>query len=217
MRHLTAREQLLEEGQVASLGGSRLEPAVEDSDALAAFMDEQAQAFARDAVEDYTRARARQDLGSLLDDPSFAAAMEKAYAEAYSIALSLVAEMVEGVLASESDDRRLQLRGLIAAVQAAFDRRGAPPAIALSAWNAARQEIGRWMSEVTLHPPKTINEIVDPFAGSMLALMPIHENLGPDDYPALRDAMRAELAEIHGRLVTKINAPVLAKALGEKT
>jgi len=202
---------------VASLGGSGLETTIEDSDALAAFMDEQAQAFARDAVEDYARARARQDLDSLLDDPSFAGAIERAYAEAYPIALSLVAEMVEGVLAPETGDRQARLHGLVAVVQAAFDRRGAPPAIALSAWNAARLEIGRWLGEVTLYPPKTINEIVDPFAGSMLALMPIHENLGRDDYPVLRDAMRAALAEIRDRLVTKINAPVLAKALAAKT
>jgi hypothetical protein len=202
---------------VASLGGSRPEPAIEDRDGLAAFMDEQAQAFARDAVENYTRARARQDIDALLADPSFAAAIEKAYAEAYPIALSLVAEMVDGVLAPETDDRRAQLRGLVAVVQAAFDRRGAPPAIALSAWKAARQEIGGWLSEAALHPPKTINEIVDPFAGSMLALMPIHENLGRDDYPVLRDAMRAALAEIRDRLAGKINALVLAKALAAKT
>jgi hypothetical protein len=202
---------------VALLGGSRLELAIEDGDALAAFMDEQAQAFAGGTVEDYTRARARQDLDTLLTDHSFAAAIEKACAEAYPITLSLVAEMIEGVLAPETDDRLAQLHGLLATVQAAFDRRGAPPAIALSAWNAARQEIGRWLSDVTLYPSKTINEIVDPFAGSMLALMPIHENLGRDDYPVLRDAMRAALAEIRDRLVTKINAPVLAKALAAKT
>jgi hypothetical protein len=201
---------------VTLLGGSRLEPAIEDGDALAAFMDEHAHAFARETVDHYTRARARQDLDSLLADRSFAAVIERAYAEAYPITLSLVAEMVEGVLAPESDDRRVQLEGLLAAVQAAFGRRGAPPAIALSAWNAARLEIGRRIAEAALDPPKTVNEIADASAGSMLALMPIHENLGPDDYPLLRDAMRGALAGIRERFIKGAKAPVLAKALGAK-
>jgi hypothetical protein len=205
------------EGQVALLGGSRLELAIGDGDALAAFMDEQAQAFARNAVDDYARARARRDFDTLLDDHSFAAAVEKAYAEAYPITLGLVAEMVEGVLARETGDRQAYLHGLVAVVQAAFDRRGAPPAIPLSAWNAARLEIGRWLGEVALSPPKTVNDIVEPFAGLMLALMPIHENLGPDDYPLLRGGMRAALADIRDRFVKTINAPVLAKALVAKT
>jgi len=101
--------------------------------------------------------------------------------------------------------------------QAAFDRRGSPPAVALSAWNAARLEIVRWLGEVALHPPKTINEIVEPFAGPMLALMPIHDSLGRDDYPLLRGAMRATLAGIHDRFVAAMNAPALAKALTAKT
>jgi len=180
-------------------------------------MDEQAQAFARNAVEDYTRARAREDIDSLLADPSFAGVIEKAYAEAYPIALTLIAELVEGVLAPQAYDRPAQLHGLMAVVHAALDRHGAPPAIALSAWNAARQEIVRWLGEAALRPPKTVNEIVEPFAGPMLALMPIHEKLGRDDYPLLRGAMRAALAAIHDRFVQTMNASALAKALAAKT
>jgi len=202
---------------VALFGGSRRGPAIQDRDALATFMDEQAQAFARGAVENYTRARARQDADTLFDEPDIAGMVEKACAEAYPIALTLIAEMIEGVLAPQAYDRLAQLQGVIAAVQVAFDRRGAPPAVALSAWNAARREVARWLGEVIQYPPKTINEMVEPFAGPMLALMPIHEKLGRDDYALLRDAMRTTLSEIHDKFVKDLNASALAKALTGKT
>jgi hypothetical protein len=202
---------------VALFGGIRRGSALDDREALADFMDEEAEAFARSAVDDYARVRARQDADGLFAQPAFAAMLAKARAEAYPIALILVAETVEAALAPQAYDRAAQLHGLIAVAQAAFDRRPPPPPLTASAWNAARGEIVRWLSEVTLHPlrnpPKTTNEIVEAFAGPMLALMPIHDGLGRDDFPLLRGAMRATLAAIRERFMTAVNAAALAKAL----
>lgn len=75
----------------------------------------------------------------------------------------------------------------------------------------------RWLGEVTLHPPKTINDIVEPFAASMLALMPIHDALGRDDYRLLRDAMRTALTDIHDRFTKEVNPSELAKTVAMKT
>jgi hypothetical protein len=186
---------------------------MDDREALAVFMDAEAEAFAHTVVDDYTRARVRQDAHGLFAMPDFAAILAKARAEAYPIALILVAEAVESALAPQAYDRAAQLHGLITVAQAAFDRRPAPPAVRPPAWNAARAEMVRWLSSVMLYPPKTANEIVEPFAGPMLALMPIHDRLGRDDYPLLRGAMRTTLAAIHERFVSAVNAPALAKAL----
>ena len=82
------------EAQVAWFGGSR-EAAIDDRAALVVFMDEEAEAFARSAVDAYTRARALQDADALFAQPEFAAMLAIARAEAYPIALIMVAEAIE--------------------------------------------------------------------------------------------------------------------------
>ena len=189
---------------------------LDDREALATFIDEEAEAFARSAVDGYTRARARHDAEELFAQAAFAAVLAKARAEAYPIALALAAEAVESALAPQAHDRAAQLHGLIAVAQAAFDRRPAPAPVTPIAWQTARAVVVRTLGEVMLHPPRTTNAIVEPHVGSMLALMPINDRLGRDDYPLLRDAMRSTLAAIHERFMTAVKAPALAAALVEK-
>ena len=200
------------EAQVAWFGGNR-GSAIDDRQALAVFMDEEAEAFARSAVDAYTRARALHDPDQLFAQPAIAAMLATARAEAYPIALTMVAEAIETALAPQAADRAALLHGLIAAVQAAFDRRPPPGAVTASAWSAARAEIVRWLGTVMLRLPKGTDAIADSFAGPLLALMPLHDLLGHDDYALLRGAMHVTLATIHDRFIMSVNAPALAKAL----
>jgi hypothetical protein len=198
------------EAQVASLGVNH-ETAIVDRATLAAFMDEEAEAFARGAVDDYTRARVLHDSDELFAQPAFATMLATARAEAYPIALSMIAETIEAALAPHTEDRAAQLRGLMWAVLKAFDRRPRPEAVSAPAWDAARTELLRWLG--TLRPPKTTEVIADSFAGPLLALMPVHDRLGRDDYTCLRGAMHTDLASIVDRFVQSADAPALARAL----
>jgi hypothetical protein len=196
---------------VAVFGAARRKPAIDDAATLAAFMDAEAEALASRAVDDYARARARVDALELFAEPGFAAMLATARAEAFAIALTMVAEMVDSALAPHGADRAVQRRGLIAVARDAFDRRPAP--IPLPAWDTAAVEMARWLGEGARHPPRTTDEIVEPFAASLLALMPIHDALGPDDYPLLRTALRASLAAVRDRFVALMDAPALAAVL----
>jgi hypothetical protein len=187
--------------------------AIDDRAALAAFMDEEADAFACRAVDDYTRARVLRDADELFAQPRFAAMLATARAEAYPIALTMIAEMIERALASQPNDRALQRRGVMSAVLKAFDRRPRPDAIGTEAWDAARVVLLRWLSGTTLRLPMTTDAIADSFAGPLLALMPVHDRLGRDDYALLRGAMHAGLALIADRFAASADAPALARAL----
>lgn len=200
---------------MALFGGIR-GPAIDDRDTLVVFLDEQAEAFARSVVDDYTRARARRDPEGLLARPAMAAVLATARAEAFPIALTLVAEAIEAALAPQAYDRAAQLHGLIGVAQAAFDRRPPSPAVTASAWNAARAGVVRWLGAIMLRLPKTTDEMSDSLVGPMLAVMPIHDDLGRDDFPLLRGAMRAGLAAVRERFLASVNAPALAKALAAR-
>jgi len=207
------RRSAPQEANLALIWGPRAEPAIDDEVALAAFMDDAAQTFAHRAVEGYTRARARRDPDALLARPDIAGLVERASAEAFPIALTLVAETVESALVPQAYDRVAQLRGLIAVAQVTFARRPEPAAMTASAWTTARAELVRWLGNATRHPPRTTDAIVEPFVGPLLALMPIHDDLGRDDFPLLRAALREDLARVRERFAARVNAPTLAKAL----
>jgi hypothetical protein len=197
--------------------GANRGSAIDDRDGLAAFMDEEAEAFARAAVDAYTRARAIHDADELFAQPAFATLLATARAEAYPIALTMVAETVEAALAPAAQDRAAQLHGLISAVQRAFDRRPPPTAVPAATRNAARAEVVRWLGSVMLRLPKGTDAIADSFAGPLLALMPVHDRLGRDNYTLLRGTMHVTLATIHDRFIMSVNAPALAQALAHES
>jgi hypothetical protein len=176
-------------------------------------MDEEAEAFARGLADDYTRARVQDDPDELFAQPAFAAMLATARAEAYPIALTMIAETIEAALASQAEDRAAQRRGLMWVVLKAFDRRPRPDAVGAPTWDAARAELLRWIGAGMLRLPKTTDAIADSFAGPLLALMPVHDRLGRDDYARLRGPMHAGLAAIAERFVMSADVPSLARAL----
>jgi hypothetical protein len=207
------------EARVASIGaggGARGGAPIEDRAALAAFLGEEAEAFARDAVDGYTRARVRGDPDATLTQRELADAVARARGEAFPIALILVGQTVEGALAPHAQNRPAELDGLIDAALAAFDRHPRPAAMTIPAWAAARGELSRWLAEAAGYPPKSTNVIADPFVGPMLALMPIHDALGRDDYPLLRNTMHTALAAVHARFTAHAVAPLLIGSLARR-
>jgi hypothetical protein len=201
------------EANVALFGGNRHKSAIEDGEALVAFMDAEAEALACGTVDDYTRARARIDADGLFAQPRFAAILAIARAEAYPIALTMVAETVESTLALEAGDRAARLGTLLALARSVFVHHPVPQSITAPAWTAAGAATTRWLGEATRHPPRTTDDIAEPFAASLLALMPIHDDLGPDNYPFLRKSIRAMLAAVRERFIINVNAPILAATL----
>jgi hypothetical protein len=187
--------------------------AIDDRATLAAFLDEEAAAFARGLVDDYTRARVQHDPDELFAQPAFAAMLATARAEAYPVALTMIAEAIEAALASQAEDRAAQRHGLMWVVLKGFDRRPRPDTVGAPTWDAARAELLRWIGTGMLRLPKTTDAIADSFAAPLLALMPVHDRLGRDDYALLRGAMHADLAAIAERFIVSADAPSLARAL----
>jgi hypothetical protein len=187
-----------------------------DRETLAVWMDGEADALASSTVDNYTRARARRDAHTILGRADLADDLARARAEAFPLALILVAQTVDSVLAPQAADRAAQLDGVIDLAEAVFDRRPAPSAVTPAAWAAARAEIAHWLGGLARRPARPTNEIADFFVGPMLGLMPIHDALGPDDFPLLRSAMRNSVAALHARFKASADAPSLAKLLARR-
>src|SRR5262245_14687584 len=106
----------------------RRRPPIRDRDALADFIDAQSAFITQKGIYEYSRARAGHYAKVLFAEQGFADSVELARWQAYPLGLSMVGEMVEGVLASGAGTQRREvLDRLIAVVLSVFDRHPVPP------------------------------------------------------------------------------------------
>jgi hypothetical protein len=187
--------------------------AIEGRASLVDFVDRLAARIVRDCVDDYTQSR----LPSGGARPTVAAGlrtgMEAATWDAFPSVLTMLGELIAAALSPLADDRLAQSRGVIGVVTEAFDRRAAPPHRDPLAWSAARDGMVQCLADLGDKPPRPLDAIVAAFAGTVLAVMPIDIDLGPDDYPVLCALLRAKLAAARGEFERDADWPALARAL----
>jgi hypothetical protein len=192
----------------------RRETAITEVAALAVFIDENAAFLVQKGIYEYARARAGHYAKVLFAEAPFLAAIEKARWQAYPLGLSMVGEMIEGVLRPHAGEARSAvIEGLTDVVIEVFDRYPVPSALGCERWSAAREELARQLGGVTLHPPKPVKDIPERYAQAYFDLMPIHERLRTLDFPSLRNYLKVTLCNIHDVLLRRIDAPALVAAL----
>lgn len=188
--------------------------AMRDPVALGGFVDEQAFLLAEKSVRDYSRLRAGGDADALFANPAFATALDKAQWEAYPRALAMAGEVIETMLRPHAgENAQAMASGLGAVILDAFDRRTAPPAIGEAGWRAARAELARSLADLARRRPATADTVADAHSSYYLAIMPIHEKLRGDDFPALRNRLKLMLAQIQTALAERADLPALAERL----
>jgi hypothetical protein len=192
----------------------RPRPPIRDREALADFIDAQSAFIVQKGIYEYSRARAGHYAKVLFAEAGFAKSVEHSRWQAYPLGLSMVGEMVAGVLRPYAgEERRAVLDQIIAVVLSVFDRYPVPPSIGETGWQAARHELAHRLDLVGGHAPKRVMDIPDPLAESYFAMMPIHEKLRGRDFATTRNYLRVSLCNIHDELVDRIDAPAVTSAL----
>jgi hypothetical protein len=192
----------------------RRPPPIVDHDGLARFIDEQAAFLAQKGIYEYARARAGHYAKVLMTEQGFLDAVERSRWQAYPLGLTMVGEIVEGILRPHlGEDRRAGLDALIALILEVFDRYPVPAALGESAWQEARAELARRLELVSLHPPKFAKDVAAPFAESYFSLMPIHKKLRATEFHTLHNYLKVTLCNIHDEFSKRLDAPAVADAL----
>jgi len=192
----------------------RSRPPVRDLQALADFIDAQSAFITQKGIYEYSRARAGHYAKVLFAEAGFAHSVEVARWQAYPLGLSMVGEMVEGVLAPQAGtERRAFLDQLIAVVLSVFDRYPVPPLTGDAAWLEARRELAHRLDIVGGHAPRRVMDIPDPLAEAYFSMMPIHEKLRGRDFDTTRNYLRVCLCNIHDEFVARADIAALRGAL----
>lgn len=192
----------------------RRRPPVRDRQALADFIDAQSAFITQKGIYEYSRARAGHYAKVLFAEEGFALSVERARWQAFPLGLSMVGEMVEGVLAAQAGNERRQiLDQLIMVVLSVFDRYPIPPSIGEVGWGEARRALAHRLDLVGGHAPKRVMDIPEPLAEAYFSMMPIHEKLRGRDFATTRNYLRVCLCNIHDELVERIDRASLRQAL----
>lgn len=193
----------------------RPRPPIRDREALADFVDAQSAFIVQKGIYEYSRARAGHYAKVLFAEKEFAQSVEYSRWQAYPLGLSMVGEMINGVLASEADgmQRRQILDQLIVVVLSVFDRYPVPPSIGETAWLAARSDLAHRLDLAGRHAPRRVMDIPDPLAETYFAMMPIHEKLRGRDFQTTRNYLRVSLCNIHDELIARMDRAAVQRAL----
>ena len=184
---------------------------IRDVATLVAFIDHEAEGLGRGIVEAYLQGRAGEAAKQLFATAKFIAARDQAQHEAYPVALAMVGEMVLADLAAPGEIAPDLAQGLAVRLAALFDTR--PALLDQAAWAKARREVAHSIEALGSEKPKRIASIVSEFSPSFLALMPIHDSLSGDDFPALRKQLETALTEVHAGFARRAGARRLVAAL----
>ena len=200
--------------RMAFLGFFRRKPPIRAIAELTDFIDQQSAYLIQKGIYDYSTARVGPYSKSLLAQQEFMLTMEASRWRAYPLGLAMVGEMVEGVLQPHAaGERRAVLDPLSALVLDIFDRYTVPATIRSDAWLESRRELALKLDQLSLHPPKRVIDIPEPYAERYFHMMPFDKELLTNDVPTTRSFLRLTLTNIRDELVKRMDAAAMAAAL----
>ena len=187
---------------------------IRDKRELADFIDENSAFLVQKAIYEYSRARAGHYSKVLFAEPDFHKAVEQSRWRAYPLGLAMVAEVVDSVVNSGVDRQKSDT--LVKIVLSVFDHYPIPDSLGAPTWRKLRTDLERRLQLITLHPPKRVIDIPEPFAKLYFDLMPIHEKLRSRDYPTTHNYLKVTLCNIHEELTKRMDTNAVAVLFGAR-
>ena len=186
---------------------------IADRATLGDFLDRRAAFLSQKSIFDYARGRAGPYFTMIMKEKPFLELVEIARWKNYPYGLSIVAEMIHGVLLPEVRDRLALVAALRETALQAFDRYPAPEALGAEFWGEARKALALRCDQIALHPPKPVMDIPIPFAQVYFDNMPIHERLREQDFELIRNQLRVNLLSMHRDFTKRAQLGALADDL----
>jgi hypothetical protein len=191
----------------------RKRPISEPKD-LADFIDEHAAFLMQKGIYEYSRARAGPHANKMMTEPDFLKSSELSRWRAYPLGLTMLGEMVEGVLRPHAGaDKRAFTDDFIDLVLSVFDRYPVPPPIGKEAWLDARSALALSVDQVSLHPPERVIDIPEQYVERYFNMMPIHKDMLTRDVGTTLAFLKLNLANMHEDLTNRMNAAEMVEKL----
>jgi hypothetical protein len=195
-------------------GFFKRKPPISEPKDLADFIDEHAAFLMQKGIYEYSRARAGPHANKMLTEPEFLTMVEMSRWRAYPLGLTMLGEMVEGVLRPHAgNDKRAFTDDFIDLLLSVFDRYPVPPPIGKEAWLDARSALALSVDQVSMHPPKRVIDIPVQYADRYFDMMPIHKDMRTQDVGTTLNFLKLNLANMHEDLTNRMNAAEMVEKI----
>lgn len=187
---------------------------IADRSALIEYLDTRAAYLIQTGIFEFAHACTGLAYKKLMQDTAFVEAIDKSRWATYPLGLSIIAEMVHGVLRAEAHGAMPLAEALREAAFAAFDRYPVPSMLGAEAWAAARTDLGQRVIGIALHPPKAVKDIPFAVAPQFFQQLPINEKIRGDDREIVTNHLRLNLIRMCDDFVQRADTAALAAELG---
>jgi hypothetical protein len=188
-------------------------PPIDTRDKLIEFLDTRSAFLIQKNIFDYARARSGPYFKVMVSEPEFQRAVEIARWSGYPVGLAALAEIVRGVLFANADRKALN-DAVSSAALAAFDKYLQPEVIDAETWKQARETLILRLSQINMHPPKFVKDIILPYSQLLYDSQPIHEQMRKSDFGMIESQLRVNLINMHDQFEKAVNTPALLSDLG---
>ena len=189
-------------------------PPIADAATLVDYLDSRAAYLVQTSIFDFARACTGMSFGALMKDQTFIEAIEKSRWSSYPLGLSIVGEMVHGVLRPEASGTMPLAEALRHAAFAAFDRYSVPATLGTEAWTNARADLGQRVIGIGLHSPKAVKDIPLALITQIFKQLPISEKIRGDDQEIVVNQLRMNLIRMHEDFTCRADPVALVRELG---
>jgi hypothetical protein len=169
-------------------------PPIDTRDKLIEFLDTRSAFLIQKNIFDYARARSGPYFKVMVSEPEFQRAVEIARWSGYPVGLAALAEIVRGVLFANADRKALN--------------------DAVSSAALARETLILRLSQINMHPPKFVKDIILPYSQLLYDSQPIHEQMRKSDFGMIESQLRVNLINMHDQFEKAVNTPALLSDLG---
>jgi hypothetical protein len=191
----------------------RTEP-IASIEALESFMDSRAAFMAQKCVVEYCRARSGVLSMKLFKEQAFMAAMHHSRWTTYALVYCDIAEMIEGVLRPHARGSLGRLaEGLARIGERTFASHGVPEGAPEDFWFYAAERLEKRLALAQLHAPRPVREIPKTEIEAILASLPIHASLRPQDDELIQNHLRINLVRIYEDFLAAADRDRLGSAL----
>lgn len=188
-------------------------PAIDTREALVDFLDTRAAFLIQKNIFDYARARSGPYFKGMIKEPAFIEAVEVSRWTSYPVGLVAVAEVVRGIFYGSVNDKAM-VDAVASATLAAFDKYPVPEVLSEAKWKEARELLTVRLSQIGLHPPKFVKDVIIPYGRLIYDAQPIHEELRKHDFEMIQNQLRINLITMHDEFDKRADKPELLHDLG---
>jgi hypothetical protein len=187
---------------------------VAEGAALSRFLGSRAAFLSQKCVTEFCRVRAGVHWEKLFREEPFQAALLKSTWTAFTPALAMLAEMVEGVLRAQAGNRDTLLRDRL--TQMAGSVRAnlvLPPEADRDKWSSQEGLVADRLAHAALAAPRPVRNLADPLAQQVFDALPIHADLLTNDFDYIFNNLRMNLLRAHDDFTTLADVPALTSNL----